>query len=222
MDELTIYEKLELEPAFETFKVFHGVRSHFNYENYDWEDYGPQSNLKFDNFLKNKHRWQYVKLGRQNKKLEMLIAHCAANFMANPKFHVRSAFTKKSKDVTKKYISENEDFDYNFKNWVKEDLQHLMREKNQTSFKKMLLPSDDGTDPLFMQMMIDGEIPMWLMIALDRMIGFKTAYNNRYSGRNPFWDDLSFKLKKAYPFYVYDVKETRDWFTRTLKRNGVA
>lgn len=220
MEQLAAWQEHEAREAFHTYEIWEGIRRHFNYDAYNWDDYGPMKNLKYENFVKNAQFWQFVKLHRKFKgKQHMLIAHCAANFMHNKKFFIRSAFTKNAEAVTRKYIAENEDFLYNFKNWVEENLESEMRKENVLSFKSMVKP-EGNLEPWLIDAIESGAVPMWLAVFFDSMTNFTAYYNVKYKD-NFIWQAVHRDIKKARPFYVFDTEEAKVWFIGWLRKKGL-
>ncbi len=220
MPELAEWQMHEAREAFFTYKVWEGIRRHFNYEKYDWEEYGPMQNLKFETFIKNKQFWEFVKLHRRFKgDTAMLIAHCAANFMVNKKFFIRGATGKKHVEITRRYVAENEDFLTNFKRWVIDEVPGLMERENETSFRNMLM-AQDFDDSWLLRAIETKQIPMWLVIFFERMTNFRVAYNKAYKDHF-VWNGLSLEILKARPFYVFDTEEAKVWFINWLREQGL-
>lgn len=216
---ITQYEKLELDGAFWTYKIWEGIRRHFNYKNYDWDDYGPLANAKFSTFENHRHRWAFVKLHRRFRGREAeLIAHLAANFMLNKKFYIINALSKAALDNTKEYIRDNEDFQYNFRNWMSTYIPLALKKNRTNSFESLVKP--DGSKPTWLfNALVNDEIPLWVAVGLDRMLRFQPRYHQVY-GDNFVWYEAEAKLIKAYPFYVFDIDESKQWALRWIRENG--
>lgn len=216
---ITQYEKLELEDAFWTYKVWEGIRRHFNYDNYSWDDYGPMANAKLTTFMGHRHRWAYVKLHRRFRGNETgLICHVAANFMLNKKFYIINALSHQALANAKDYIRENEDFYYNLRLWTKNYIGPAVERSKTNSMMSLIKPV--GTQPSWLlKQLLTGDMPMGLAVGLDRILHYQPAYHKVYKD-NFAWTDFEYKLKKAYPFYVYDTDDAKLWLRNWVRENG--
>lgn len=221
--ELTDFDKIELEDSFITYQIWEGIRSHFAYDKYNWEDYGPKSNLKFENYMNHKHRMHFLKLHRRFKgKRGELTAHIAANFMVNPKFFIMSALSKEAFKNALEYNAIFEDFELNFRQWVMVNIPVIMQEHNVTSFME-LIRVKEYDEPWLLSAISNNDVPEWFAVGLDLMINYRVRYNEAYS-EHFVWQGNSKRISKLLPWFPFndaEINSLRVWLTKFLKEKGL-
>lgn len=220
---LTHFEQLEYEDSFQTYQIWEGVRCHFAYDSYDWSTHGPKSNLKFANYCQHKHRWHYLKLHRRFKgQFPQLFNHLAANFAANPKFHITGALSDKAFKIAAEHRATFDDIHLNFREWVMVYLPMIMLEQNVTSFME-LIRTRDFDEPWLLGACNSEQMPLWVAMTFDAMLSYRVKYNIAYPDHFVWQQNskLLFKLGIIYPFDKQDVSVLRAWFVQYLKEKGL-
>jgi hypothetical protein len=176
--------------AFEAYKLYLALKSHFSNKNYDYFKYGGRTRASKSTFEKRSDRYFFHKLSKRKDVLEFLVSNFVynndgwvGNLIQNTeaeKYYARFLKTKES--LTYVYINDldklNDNFDSNF-------------------------AVVDGQHPILLKLLLRGDIAIETFIILDDLVNFSRKWNRRIE-ENVIWPQVNLKCKKYKPFITFD------------------
>lgn len=220
--ELTHWEKIEFEAALPTYRIYQGMKLHFNPAiKYDWHHYGGADNLNVNSMYKARGRIQLLKLHKKFERLgeEYLIAHLAANFIHDPKMWLVALLSRDATQRADEYRGIIENFRYKFQIFMNDNIFEYCELRN-TTFMELIKPPADGSHSWLLKGLIAEKLPWWFVIGLNRITSFVQAYDKTYAG-DMFWPTISDHIKNIQGFYVFDHESTQHWLISEIKRRNL-
>jgi hypothetical protein len=176
--------------AFEAYKLYLALKSHFSNKNYDYFKYGGRTRASKSTFEKRSDRYFFHKLSKRKDVLEFLVSNFVynndgwvGNLIQNTeaeKYYARFLKTKES--LTYVYVNDldklNDNFDSNF-------------------------AVVDGQHPILLKLLLRGDIAIETFIILDDLVNFSRKWNRRIE-ENVIWPQVNLKCKKYKPFITFD------------------
>ncbi|AVO22871.1 DNA helicase loader [Erwinia phage vB_EamM-Bue1] len=196
--DITEWQRLEFEQAFDVYCYYMAFKLHFSKRDFNYADYGPMVNFKFETFYANEgKRKQFARLARRFETLqrEVLENYMIANFVQNPKVWVNGLITKQAQSNYDEWRKLYENFSYNFISAAEELLFPAIRESGQ-GFMGYFRPVSADTMTPFMNDVTRKRFPIWFVVALHKVTGFINTYDAIYKD-DLIWQSESFLIRKT-------------------------
>lgn len=196
--EATEWQKMEYERAFNVYCVFMAIKLHFTSPSFNYADYGPMTNYKFETFYaKEGPRKQFAKLARRFEcsQSEVLENYIIANFIKNPKTWVTTLLTRQAQANYDEYRQLHENFSYNFTEKFEQLVVPQMKEHGVGFMEYLKGKTDQPGHTPMMTDIIRKVYPVWFIIAINKVTGFLKAYETQFAG-DVFWESEAKMLKK--------------------------
>lgn len=183
--------------AYEAYKEYVALKSHFNKHDYDYIKYGGKIGISPASFEKRKDKIFFEKLSKKENIHDFLVANLSHNraLWAKP-----LAYDESSDKTYLEWKKRKQALSYHFKN----DLNKLHPKFNKN------LDCKDG-HPILFKTYLGGEIcleTMCIILDLTEAIG----YWDSQMEYDPVWDEYKTKIVKYTPFIQYD----KDKFKKIL------
>jgi len=176
--------------AFDAYKLYLSLKSHFNNKTYDYFKYGGRTRASRTTFDKRPDKYFFHKLSKRKDILEFLVS----NFVySSDKWVGDLVQNSESEKNLRQYQKYRESITYIFSN----DLDKL-----DSSFDSNFVVVD-GQHPELLKKVLRGTINIETFIILDDLIGFMSKWNRRIED-NVVWPQLYLKCKKYRPFLEFD------------------
>jgi|TARA_B100001939_G_C16895579_1_gene597430 hypothetical protein len=179
---------------FESYKLYNALKLHFETDNYDVFKYNFKTKVKPQSFFNRRDKYFFAKIGKNYGK--DTITYYVANFKEGVS-----------------YVGDmvNEVGETNFKNHQKvaqsitrvfQDDINKLGEVNEVDFDGLFI-SEDGQQPLIIQLWLQGEIQLETVVILDSILGFISRESKNISD-TLIWPDIKRKIEKYNPFVKFD------------------
>lgn len=181
--------------AFEAYKAYLAVKSHFSSGTYDYFKYNGEVRASKESFDARKDIMKFQKLARIKYSIPEYLAVLMRD---EPALWVGGAVRP---DAELKYLAYRkiiEGFTYHYGSAL----------EVIGDIKSALRVPTDGSLPHILILFLRKEISLEVMIVLDNLIGFSKKFDEKLAGI-PVWTDLSFRMMKFRPFMAgsYDTKK---------------
>lgn len=219
----TEWQRMEYEDAFRIYCIYMAIKLHFTKADFNYADYGPMTNFKFDTFYaKEGQRKQFGRLSRRfNREEDWKIEnYIISNFVQNPKTWVTHLLSKQGEHNYQQWRQLYENFTYNFTRNCEENLFPLIR-SHGVGFMEYLKPSTPGCHTKLMEDIITKKLPVWFIIAIHKVTGFIDVYDNFYKD-DIYWEAEAGFLRKVDQVVVdEDLSGTRKKLRELILLHGV-
>jgi len=179
---------------FDACQLYMALKLHFTTK-YDYFKYNGKTKLTVAQFNKRKDKYQFVRLARKYSA-EDLEEYFCANLIRGKQW-----IGDFSKDNWLEHQKVIQSLEYNFKN----DLEKLLT--NAENFD-ILFECGQGSHPRLLKQYLGKKITLETMVILDKILGYKTHWDNAIS-ETYIWPDISKRLDKYSPFVKIDVRQYR-------------
>jgi hypothetical protein len=197
--------------GFEAYLIYRGIVQHFKNQSYDYFKYqGKTRGATYENFEKNRDRYQFDKLARKYPNRSDLENFIVANVIANESY-IREMVVY-GEEPYLKWKRRTQSMAY----VVQSDIKTLMKECPH--FKRSLRPID-RQHPLIFQAFCRGDVCVETLIFLDQFTGFFGRVD-AVLGWEPGWIQFRAKVDKYKPFLHrlnIDVKRIKQVVQQTLE-----
>jgi hypothetical protein len=183
--------------AFEAYKKYLAIKSHFTRRDYDYFKYNGKVKATFPTFEKRKDRYFFFKLAKQKNVEQFLVA----SFIELGE-NVWVGDLLESMATSNAYVSwlkRQEALTYTFKN----DLDKLDEDFNSN------LKVVDGQHPNLLKLLLQREICIETVVILNDLANF-TDYWGENICDTVVWPDICNKIHKYLPFIKYDKEKYRN------------
>lgn len=186
----------EMAQAFEAYKKYLAIKSHFTRPGYDYFKYNGKVKATFPSFEKRKDKYFFHKLSKQKNVEEYLVASFIelgenvwiGDLLEN--MATTNAYTT--------WLKRQEAITYIFKN----DLDKLDQTFNDN------LKVEQGQHPKLLKLLLRKDICIETVIILNDLAGF-TSYWLDSIEEKVIWPDVYNKMNKYKPFVRYDKEKLR-------------
>ncbi len=194
---------------FESYKLYNALKLHFETDGYDAFKYNFKTKVKPQSFFNRRDKYFFAKIGKNYGK--DALTYYVANFKEGVS-----------------YVGDmvNEVGETNFKNHQKvaqsitrvfQDDINKLSEINETNFNGLFM-SEEGQQPLIVQLWLQEEIHLETLVILDSILGFMQRESKNISD-TLIWPDIQRKILKYAPFVNFDkdkcVNICKKGFTNT-------
>jgi len=182
--------------AFEAYKQYVALKSHFTTKTYDYFKYNGAVNAKRDRFDVRKDKYFFHKLSKHKDLTNFLVA----------------LFVYGKKDQWVGDLVRNEESDQLYREWlkVKESLTYVFM-SDLEKFNEDLVSSfviQDGQHPHALHLLLRKEIHIETFIILNDIMRFTSMWNREISEQT-IWPEVRLKCKKYHPFLEYDREKLK-------------
>lgn len=182
--------------AFEAYKKYLAIKSHFTKPEYDYFKYNGKVRASAPSFEKRHDKYFFHKLSKQKNVEEYLVAGFIelgenvwiGDFLENMK--ATNAYTR--------WLRRQEALTYTFKN----DLDKLDSNFNSN------LEVKEGQHPYLLKLLLQKELCVETVLILEDLAGF-SKYWNKHIVETVIWPDIHNKILKYKPFVKYDKEKFR-------------
>lgn len=187
----------EMAQAFEAYKKYLAIKSHFTKKEYDYFKYSGKVRATFPTFEKRKDKYFFHKLSKQKNVEQFLVAsfvELGENVWVGDMLENMA-----STNAYKEWLKRQEALTYTFTG----DLDKLKEDFNSN------LKVDDGQHPHLLKLSLRKEVCLETVVILDELAGFCSYWNNTIED-SIIWPDYHLKMQKYKPFIKFDKEKCRD------------
>lgn len=182
--------------AFEAYKTYLALKSHFTTKTYDFFKYNGAIKASKISFETRHDKYFFHKLSKKKDVVNYLVA----NFMYDdPRRWVGDILnSSKADEQYLKFVK------------IRDSMTHIV----STDLNKMLdnfddnLKVEDGQHPHLLKLVLRNEIHVETLIILNDLCGFTKMWNQKIDD-TVIWPELFLKCKKFRPFITYDKEKIR-------------
>lgn len=185
-----LYQTTNSDDAFEAYKLYVALRSHFSTKHYDFTKYEGRVKATKASFLKRSDVYWFHKLAQHPDKISFLVANFAygdGEWIGNM---VQNANAEKN---YKQYCRVRDSLTYQFK----QDLS-LLDPNFDSNFVVV-----DGQHPPLLRLLLRKQITLETFTILEGLCSFSRKWSRRIT-ETIIWPDTHFKVSKFKPFVDYD------------------
>lgn len=175
--------------AYEAYKEYVALKSHFNKNDYDYIKYGGKIGISPASFEKRKDKVFFEKLSKIDDYHNFLIA----NLSRNPKLWIRElAYSESAKT--------------NFQDWKKRNqaITYLFK----SEFKQIVDEPSGHQHPAAMRLYLGGQISLETLCIFAEMTKAVTTWDSKLQ-YDPVWEDLRLRIVKYTPFVKFDKSKIK-------------
>lgn len=186
----------EMAEAFEAYKKYLAIKSHFTRRDYDYFKYRGKVKATFSTFEKRRDKYFFHKLSKQKNIEQFLVAsfiELGENAWVGDLLESMS-----TTNAYKSWLKRQEALTYTFKN----DLDKLNNNFNQN------LKIDKGQHPYLLKLYLQKEICLETVVILNELAGFVPYWDDNITDKI-IWPDIHNKINKYQPFIRYDKDKMR-------------
>lgn len=187
----------EMAEAFEAYKKYLAIKSHFTKKEYDYFKYSGKVRATFPTFDKRKDKYFFHKLSKQKNVEQFLVAsfvELGENVWVGDMLE-----NMVSTNAYKNWLKRQEALTYTFKN----DLDRLKEDFNSN------LKVTDGQHPYLLKLVLRKEVCIETLVILDDLAGFCEYWEENIQD-TVIWPDFQLKMRKYRPFIKFDKEKCRN------------
>jgi hypothetical protein len=183
--------------AFDAYKHYLALKSHFSTKTYDYFKYGGAVRAKRESFETRKDKYFFHKLSKRKDLTDFLVA----------------LFVYGKKDAWIGDVIRNEETEQLYRKWqkVKESLSYVFM-SDLEKFNSDLLSSfvvENGQHPHALKLLLREEIHLETFIIMNDIMRFTSAWNREIEDQI-IWPEIRLKCKKYHPFLTYDREKLKN------------
>ena len=183
--------------AFDAYKHYLALKSHFSTKTYDYFKYNGAVRAKRESFEMRKDKYFFHKLSKRKDLTDFLVA----------------LFVYGKKDVWIGDIIRNEETEQLYRKWqkVKESLSYVFM-SDLEKFNDDLVSSfvvQNGQHPHALILLLRDEIRLETFIIMNDIMRFTSAWNREIQDE-VIWPEIRLKCKKYHPFLNYDKEKLKN------------
>ena len=183
--------------AFDAYKHYLALKSHFSTKTYDYFKYGGAVRAKRESFETRKDKYFFHKLSKRKDLTDFLVA----------------LFVYGKKDAWIGDVLRNEETEQLYRKWqkVKESLSYVFM-SDLEKFNSDLLSSfvvENGQHPHALKLLLREEIHLETFIIMNDIMRFTSAWNREIEDQI-IWPEIRLKCKKYHPFLTYDREKLKN------------
>ena len=181
--------------AYDAYKMYLGLRLHFNHESYDYIRYNGAVNCSKDSFMQRSDRYFFHKMGKKyNGELEpFLVSNFSEVPAANPKWLTGDEALQNYNNWKKNQQSITRIFDQDIKKCL--DI--------YDSFGIMFITESRSKHPPIVKLIQQKKINIGSAVILDHFLGW-ISYVERVVDDEWIWPRLRNMLRKCQPFIKFN------------------
>ena len=187
--------------AYDAYRMYLGLRLHFNSKSYDYVRYNGSVNCTKDSFMKRSDRYFFHKMGKKyNGELEpFLVSNFVSNESVNPKWLTGDQASENYNKWKKNQQSITRIFDQDLKKWL--DI--------YDSFGIMFVTESRNSHPPIVKMIQAGKIEIQSVIILDHYLNW-IDYVERELDDEWIWPRIRNMLRKCQPFIKFNETKCKE------------
>lgn len=183
--------------AFEVYKTYLALKSHFTRDSYDFHKYGGKVNASVKSFEGRRDRFYFDKLAKLRDPTSFILANIIHN-----------------KDVWVGDLVTNDQAEQRYKDWARrtQSLSYCFKtelDRLEPDFDSNFRTGDGGHPPLIRKYLA-GEISLETLIILAHMTKCFGRWNKAMQN-DPVWKEVSRKMIKYQPFMKYDLAKLKSY-----------
>ena len=187
--------------AYDAYRMYLGLRLHFNSKSYDYVRYNGSVNCTKDSFMKRSDRYFFHKMGKKyNGELEpFLVSNFVSNESVNPKWLTGDQASENYNKWKKNQQSITRIFDQDLKKCL--DI--------YDSFGIMFVTESRNSPPPIVKMIQAGKIEIQSVIILDHYLNW-IDYVEREVDDEWIWPRIRNMLRKCQPFIKFNETKCKE------------
>ncbi len=184
--------------AFDAYKVYLALKSHFGSKSYDYVKYGGKVSATYESFTKRKDKYQFSKLAKKEDLVNFIVANMISK---SPPKWPGDLLTEQANKNYREWLRRQQALTYT----VQEDLDKI------DDLKKSIRVTE-GQHPEILKMFMVNDISIETLIIIDSMAGIFKYWNEKI--QDPIvWPTNELLLTKYRPMVQFD----REKFKTILK-----
>ena len=194
--------------AYDAYRMYLGLRLHFNSKSYDYVRYNGSVNCTKDSFMKRSDRYFFHKMGKKyNGELEpFLVSNFVSNESVNPKWLTGDQALENYNKWKKNQQSITRIFDQDLKKCL--DI--------YDSFGIMFVTESRNSHPPIVKMIQSGKIEIQSVIILDHYLNW-IDYVEREVDDEWIWPRIRNMLRKCQPFIKFNEIKCKEILRRRVE-----
>ena len=187
--------------AYDAYRMYLGLRLHFNSKSYDYVRYNGSVNCTKDSFMRRSDRYFFHKMGKKyNGELEpFLVSNFVSNESVNPKWLTGDQASENYNKWKKNQQSITRIFDQDLKKCL--DI--------YDSFGIMFVTESRNSHPPIVKMIQAGKIEIQSVIILDHYLNW-IDYVEREVDDEWIWPRIRDMLRKCQPFIKFNETKCKE------------
>jgi len=176
--------------AFQAYKTYLALKSHFNNKNYDFFKYNGRTRASIKTFEKRSDRYFFHKLSKHNDCVNYL----ASNFLEGDCWVGDLVNEQTAEKTYRNWRKRVESLSYIFKNDI---------DKLEDDYNKNLIVIE-GQYPVLLRLLLRKEVSPETFLILNDITPFFSCWNKRIEDKI-IWPATMLKMKKYRPFFTIDL-----------------
>lgn len=194
---------------YEIYKMYIGLKSHFNSIKYDYTKYG-KSNAKLNSFLSRSDKIYFEKIAKMYNESDAYSLF-VSNLLKDDSIWIGDLINEESRKIMIEWKKRNESPLY----FLKEDLNKIINymEKNEISFNN-LFEVKQKNHPIILKMVLQNIINPETYVIFDLLLNFNSEID-KFLKNDIIWNALNTKYKKYGSLLNY-TKEDKNIFRKNI------
>lgn len=191
--------------AFQAYKTYLALKSHFNNKNYDYFKYNGRTKASQKTFEKRTDKYFFHKLSKNGDCVNYLVA----NFLEGDAWVGDLVNEQTAEKIYRNWRKRIESLTYTFTN----DLDLLNDDYNTN------LTVIEGQHPLLLKLLLRNEITPETFLILNDITPFFSCWNRRVEDKI-IWPTTQLKMKKYRPFFTIDLEKYKSIVLKRFSRQA--
>jgi hypothetical protein len=193
--------------AFNVYKTYLGIKSHFTNPTYDYKKYGKVK-AKRSTFLNRKDKYFFERISKKYTD-DQIVNLFVSNFLISENIWIGDFLTVRLEEVYKQWCKRNESIEYMFDQDVEIICNHL--EKENKKFEDLF--KCKNSHPEIFKMVMRNQITPETYVILDKILCFNEQFDRRLF-EDTAYSTMSLKFKK-YKSFV-NINNNKDFYRKKL------
>lgn len=189
--------------AFQAYKTYLALKSHFNNKSYDFFKYNGRTRASIKTFEKRSDKYFFYKLSKHNDCINYL----ASNFLEGDAWVGDLVNEQTAEKTYRAWRKRIESLSYTFNN----DLDKLEDNYNSN------LIVNNGEYPKLLKLLLRKEVAPETFLILNDITPFFSCWNKRIED-TIIWPATSMKMKKYRPFFTIDLDKYKSFVLNRFSR----
>jgi hypothetical protein len=190
--------------GYDFYRTYSSLNWHFT-SKFDIVKYGLHSKrLSVDGYKKRNDHLKFETYAKKMQSERIGYYFCVANCVHNKSNWIYESYSD-ADDIYKQWKKYFDAFEYNFKQEM--GVLKGVIDKNDTTIRKMLLPTDSWNNPPLLQLLFSGKLSPEFIVTMDSHFQFIDNWYDMYFNIDPYIESKLFTLRKYVPLVAILRKE---------------
>ena len=201
--------------SFDAYKMYLGIKAHFDKGNYDFVKYGGKTKTTKESFFKRNDRKVFYSMSKKHSDPEDLKNYYIANFVAHSKWI--GEFSEQNYTDWKKRI---ESMSYTFSQNILYLIDEILVKNLDNNINKFnyMFECEEDTHPFLLKKYLAKKITPETLIILDDILNFFKQWNKKLSD-DIVWEEEKIFLDKYRRFLDFDKTKYKFTLKKLIQDN---